>query len=117
MSWLVTFFMIAGAFFGLVATIGVLRMPDLYTRMHAATKAGAFGATLMLIAAALYFGTLRSAILAVLLICFFYLTAPVAAQSLGRAAYRRGVKLWEGTGEDALEKSGECDLVEPEKKY
>lgn len=113
MSWLVAMLMIAGAFFGLVAALGVLRMPDIYMRMHAATKAGAFGASLMAIAAVLQFGNLRSFILALLLITFFYLTAPVAAQALGRAAYRRGNKKWEGTGEDALEKSGECEPTEP----
>lgn len=113
MSWLIALLMILGAFFGLVAALGVLRFPDLYMRMHAATKAGAFGATLMLIAAALHFGSLRIAILAVLLIVFFYITAPVAAQALGRAAYRRGVKCWEKTGKDALAESGELDDKPP----
>lgn len=113
MNWIVAILMIVGSFFGLVAAIGVFRFPDLYMRMHAATKAGAFGAALMLIAAALRFGTLKVAILAVLVIIFFYVTAPVAAQALGRAAYRRGVKRWQGTGEDALAKSGECDDQPP----
>lgn len=105
MSWLVAILVILGAFFGFVAALGVLRMPDLYIRMHAATKAGAFGATITLLAAALQFGSWRVIVISILLVIFFYLTAPVAAYSLGRAAYRRGVKRWEGTEVDELAES------------
>lgn len=96
MSWIIALLMILGAFFSFVAALGVLRLPDLYMRTHAATKAGAFGATILLIAAALQFGTFRAVVISIMLIVFFYLTTPVAAQVLGRAAYRRGVKLWDG---------------------
>jgi len=94
MNWMAAFFVIAGGFFSLVAAIGVLRMPDLYTRMHAATKAGAFGAALVLVGAALHFGSLRTVVVAAATIVFFYLTAPVAAQVLARAAYRRQLPTW-----------------------
>ena len=45
MDIVVAILIVLGAFFAFVAALGIVRMPDLYTRMHAATKAGAFGAT------------------------------------------------------------------------
>jgi multicomponent Na+:H+ antiporter subunit G len=104
MSWLVAILLVLGAFFAFVAALGVLRFPDFYTRMHAATKAGAFGATLLLLAAAIHFGSLRAIVTACFIIIFFYLTAPVAAQTIGQAAYRRGVKCWSKTGHDQIAK-------------
>ncbi|WOO39886.1 monovalent cation/H(+) antiporter subunit G [Rubellicoccus peritrichatus] len=115
MNWVVAILMIAGAFFALVAAVGVVRMPDFYMRLHAATKAGAFGAALMLLAAALYFGSLRAAIMALITIIFFYLTAPVAGQAIGRAAYRRRVKLWDRTSVDELKNADVCDSEADEK--
>jgi multicomponent Na+:H+ antiporter subunit G len=100
MSIVVAVLMVLGAFFAFVAALGVNRMPDFYMRMHAATKAGAFGAGLMVLAAALHFGSLRAVLTSLCIIVFFYITAPVAAQTLGEAAYRKGVKLWKKTGRD-----------------
>lgn len=102
MSWLVAILLVAGAFFAFVAALGVIRFPDFYMRMHAATKAGAFGAALLLLAAAIHFGSVHSIILCLFIIVFFYLTTPVAAQTLAQAAYRRGVELWASTGHDQL---------------
>lgn len=102
MSWLVAILLIAGAFFAFVAALGVWRFPDFYSRMHAATKAGAFGAALLLLAAAIHFGSVRAIITSLFIIVFFYLTTPVAAQTLAQAAYRRGVALWSKTGRDQL---------------
>ncbi|MFT4901768.1 MAG: multicomponent Na+:H+ antiporter subunit G [Lentimonas sp.] len=102
MSVIVAVLMVLGAFFAFVAALGVNRMPDFYMRMHAATKAGAFGAALMLLAAALHFGSLRVSLTTLSIIIFFYLTTPVAAQTISEAAYRRGVKLWPKSGRDQL---------------
>lgn len=102
MSWVVAFLVVVGSFFAFVAAFGVLRFPDFYMRMHAATKAGAFGAALLLIAAALHFGTLRAVLTSLFIIIFYYLTTPVAAQTLSEAAYRCGIKLWSKTGRDQL---------------
>lgn len=102
MSWVVAVLMVLGAFFAFVAALGVVRFPDFYTRTHAATKAGAFGATLMLLSAAIHFGSLRAILTALLIITFFYLTTPIAAQTLGKVAYRKKVPLWEKTGRDQL---------------
>jgi multicomponent Na+:H+ antiporter subunit G len=103
---------LVGSGFALIAALGVLRMPDFYMRMHAATKAGAFGALLLLIAAALYFGTVRATLTSLAVIVFFYITTPVAAQTLAESAYRRGVKLWEKTIVDRLKESGEIPPVD-----
>ena len=102
MSVVVAILMVLGSFFAFVAALGVNRMPDFFMRMHASTKAGAFGAALMLLAAALHFGSLRAVITAAFIIAFFYITTPVAAQTIGEVAYRKGVKLWRKTGRDQL---------------
>lgn len=82
---LASFLLISGSLFGLIAAIGILRMPDLYCRMHAATKAGAFGTSLMVVGLILIMPELRVFIQGLLIIIFFYLTAPVAAHMIGRA--------------------------------
>ena len=99
---LTAIFILFGGIFAFIAALGVYRFPDFYTRMHAATKAGAFGASLLLMAAIIYFGSLRVFITSGLIITFFYLTAPVAAQTAGQAAYRRGVAFWSRFGRDEL---------------
>ena len=84
----------AGLFFMLVAAIGVLRMPDLFTRMHAAAKASTLGISGILLAALIYFQASASVSTKVLLIILFlFLTAPVGAHALGRAAFLCGVQL------------------------
>jgi multicomponent Na+:H+ antiporter subunit G len=94
--------LLAGAFFVLVSALGVVRLPDLFMRMHAATKAGTLGAGLVLFAAALYFGDLSVSVKAGVVFLFLLLTAPVGAHVLGRAAYHAGVQLWDRTMLDEL---------------
>lgn len=91
-----------GAIFLLAAAIGVVRMPDLYTRMQAATKAATLGISCILAAVALYMQDLGVAMRALFTIFFFFLTAPVAAHMIGRAAYFIGVPLWKGSIVDEL---------------
>lgn len=109
MSWVVAILVVLGSFFAFVAALGVLRFPDFYMRMHAATKAGAFGSAILLIAAALHFGTMRAVLTSGFILIFYYLTTPVAAQTLSEAAYRCGVKLWPKTGRDLLAESKEIE--------
>lgn len=99
---LVSFFLLAGAILMLLASIGIIRLPDLLTRMHATTKSGAMGVSLIMIAVALAF--MEPAIIArsIAIICFILLTAPVAAHVIGRAAYFVGVPLWSGSVKDQL---------------
>jgi len=76
---------LAGAFFMVVAAIGMLRLPDLYTRIHAATKATSFGLMFLLLAVSIFFGTWIIVIKSILLMAFIYLTAPLAASSIAKA--------------------------------
>lgn len=99
MSYLAIFFLLAGAFFGFIAALGVVRMPDLYCRMHAATKAGAFGLSLMLVGLIFYLPELRVVLQSILIIVFFYLTAPLAAHLLGRVGLRKNVPMFEPDGQ------------------
>jgi multicomponent Na+:H+ antiporter subunit G len=87
---IIGFLVLAGSAFAAIAALGVLRMPDLLTRMHAATKAGALGATLVLAAVAVAFGDGSITVRALATIVFLLLTAPIASHVLGRAAYRSG---------------------------
>ncbi|WP_422934379.1 monovalent cation/H(+) antiporter subunit G [Sinomonas sp. P47F7] len=80
--------MVAGALLSLGAAIGLLRFPDLLTRMHAATKPQVLGSLLLLTALGL---ELRSWALVPLLVVawiFQLLTVPVSAHMVGRAGYR-----------------------------
>lgn len=77
----------AGVLFALVAVVGILRLPDLLTRMHAASKAGTLGAICTVLAAALFLGEWGVAVRGLLIIVFMFLTAPVAAHMIARAAY------------------------------
>jgi multicomponent Na+:H+ antiporter subunit G len=97
-----TILMLFGVFLILIAGIGLLRMPDLYLRMSAATKASTLGLGLILLGTMVYFGELGIASRAIATIIFVLLTAPVSAHMIGRAAYTNGVPLWEGTGVDEL---------------
>jgi multicomponent Na+:H+ antiporter subunit G len=94
--------LITGAAFLLLAAVGVVRMPDLFTRMQCATKAATLGISCILLSVALSMDDFGLAIRAILTIVFFFLTAPVAAHLIGRAAYFVGVPLWEKTIVDEL---------------
>jgi multicomponent Na+:H+ antiporter subunit G len=84
--------LISGAVFILLAGVGTLRFPDLYSRMHAATKASAFGFALLAVGADIRLDAGRSKLL--LAIALVLLTTPAAAHMVGRLSYRaRGVEL------------------------
>lgn len=102
MSALVALLLVSGALFMLLAGVGLVRLPDLYTRMSATSKAATLGASLVLLGAAAHFGSVAVAGRAVVVVAFLFLTAPVAAHAIGRAGYRRGSPLWTGTIEDEL---------------
>lgn len=95
-------FLLIGSAFMLLAGVGVVRMPDLFMRMQAATKAATLGAGCMLLAVAVHFGELHVATRALLITAFLFLTAPVAAHLIARAAYSVGTPLWRGTLVDEL---------------
>ena len=87
----------------LLASIGLVRMPDTYLRISVTTKAATLGIGLILISAAFYFkeASVTTRVLAIIL--FIVLTAPVGAHLIGRASYFIGVKMWHKSVIDELE--------------
>lgn len=94
--------MLIGALFMLMGSLGILRMPDLFLRMSASTKAATLGTSSLLIAVVVHFGEIGAASRAVATIIFLLLTAPIAAHMLGRAGYFVGVELADATLIDEL---------------
>lgn len=75
-----------GGVFAIIASLGVIRLPDVLTRMHASTKAGTLASSLILAAVALYFAELATTTKAVAAVLFLLLTAPLAGHMIGRAS-------------------------------
>tara|TARA_R110000868_G_scaffold329680_5_gene590468 strand:+ start:780 stop:1118 length:339 start_codon:yes stop_codon:yes gene_type:complete len=88
---------LVGSIFIFIASVGILRMPDLLMRMHAATKAGTMGAGLILLGVMFYFKTTQVTIESFITTIFIFVTVPIASHLLARAAYLRGVKLAKNT--------------------
>lgn len=87
------FCLVAGAFFALVGAIGLVRLPDTLMRFHAPTKATTLGVGGVLAASLLYFaGSGRFVVHEVLVALFLFLTAPVSALMLARAAIQLRVR-------------------------
>ncbi|MFK3689000.1 monovalent cation/H(+) antiporter subunit G [Agrobacterium tumefaciens] len=97
MAWivagLVVALTIAGAIFSLIAAIGLNRLPDVYTRMHAASKAGTVGSGLLLLAVGIHSMEIATLARALAGFFFFILTAPVSAHLLAMAAHKAGYPL------------------------
>ena len=90
-GWLV------GSAFALLAAVGVLRMPDVFTRMQASTKASTLGLACLLIGTAVQMGDLASIIRVASIGAFVLLTTPVSGLVIARASYFADVPLWKGT--------------------
>lgn len=82
---IISILILLGAFFILIASIGMVRFRDLYGRLHASTKATSFGILLLLIGVSLNFNEVNVYVKTVLIIFFIYLTAPLAAHSITKA--------------------------------
>jgi len=96
--------LVIGAGFSLIAAIGLLRLPDVYMRMHAASKAGTLGSGVMLLALAIFSVELDVVTRALAGIVFFLLTAPISAHLLARAAYMAGYRPASMTAVDDLKR-------------
>ena len=101
-DYLTGLLMLLGSIFCLVASVGIVRLPDTLIRMHAATKAGTLGAGLLIIAEALFYRQLGITLRAATVIILVLLTAPVAAHLIGRAFYHSGEPLSDRTWIDEL---------------
>lgn len=95
-------FILLGSALMLIAAIGILRMPDLLTRMQATTKAASLGAGLLLLGAAVHLQEAGVTMRVLATVFFVLLTTPISAHLLSRAAYFLGVELWEGSVRDEL---------------
>lgn len=89
--------LVAGTFFLFAGTVGILRMPDVYTRMHVAAKSDTLGAGLWLVGLAVITPEPTTVVKLVFLIAFVWITSPTAAHCMARAAYRSGVPARPGT--------------------
>ena len=101
------FLILVGALFTLTASIGLLRLPDLYTRMHAASKSGTLGSCVMLLALALQATDLSIALRAIAGVLFFLLTVPISSHLLAKAAHGAGYGLWHRSKLDDLKTADE----------
>jgi len=92
-----------GVFFTLVAAVGLVRLPDIYTRTHAASKSDTLGAGLTLTAVALTFGADLPTVKAGLLVLFMFITNPTAAHAIARAAADQDIDPWTADEEGGAE--------------
>lgn len=92
---------VMGLFFFFAGTVGILRLPDFYTRLHAAGKCDSLAAVLIVIGVALYtlhdfsFASLLVALKIVLIAVFVFVASPTATHAITEAALILGVKPWE----------------------
>lgn len=98
-----------GTFFSIASVIGLIRFPDVYTRLHAGSKALSGGAVLVLLGVAMRIGSWQGAAKALLIIFFFLATNPLGSHAIARACYRHGIKPtgtdMDGYGESLRRKS------------
>ncbi len=101
---IVIFFIAVGVLFILVTAIGLFRLPDLYTRAHAASKTATLGVMCVLIGVFLHFWLIEDHFNPRILlgIIFIFITSPVGGHILSRSSYIAGVKPWKGTKHDDL---------------
>lgn len=94
-----------GAIVSVISAFGMLRLPDVYTRSHAATKSATLSVLTCLLGTFIYFWVHDGyvSIRLILGIIFVFITAPVAGHLVCRAAYRSRVPLAEGSVDDELE--------------
>lgn len=101
MSALITLLLLAGIFFFAVAVIGILRLPDFYTRLHAASKCDTLGLMLILMAIILYtlqqdlsFANLLVSLKLLAILGFVFVASPTAANAITESALVNGIEPW-----------------------
>jgi multicomponent Na+:H+ antiporter subunit G len=104
--------LLAGVSLALLAAIGLHRFPDVFARMHAATKPATLGLTLVLFAVAANAESPDDVVKLLLVVVLQFLTGPVGAHLVGRAAYRAGTELSEDTFVDELALADERTMGE-----
>lgn len=84
----VVFFLLSGTFFFLVGVVGLIRMPDVFTRMHATTKCDTMGAGLIFLGLILWKGLSLVSLVVFLVLLFLWITNPTAAHFIAKGAYQ-----------------------------
>jgi multicomponent Na+:H+ antiporter subunit G len=102
-DYIIAALIILGSLFILVAAIGVVKLQDVYMRMHAITKAASLGTLLLLVAVIISFPTWIVIIEGLMIILFIIMTAPVASHAIGRVAHQIRVEKSPQTHIDELE--------------
>ncbi|MCK4420289.1 Na+/H+ antiporter subunit G [candidate division WOR-3 bacterium] len=96
-------FVLVGVIFDLLGCLGLIRLPDVYNRLQAATKSVTLGTCMILFGIFLEFGFTSGGIKALICALFILFTSPTAAHALARGSHVSGFKLWEGSVMDKLE--------------
>ena len=86
---------IVGLLFNVFGCIGLVRLPDIYTRLQAATKSVTLGTCMVLVGVCTYTGLGPTGVKALICMLFVLVTSPTAAHAIARGAYKFGVKLAE----------------------
>ena len=94
---------VIGVLFDIFGCIGLVRLPDVYNRLQAATKCVTVGTCFILVGSLILLGSLSGAVKGIICIVFILITSPTAAHALARAAHRSGVKLWKQSVVDQYE--------------
>jgi len=92
MVWLAITLIVAGLFFLVVASIGMLRLPDVFSRAHALSLTDSLGAFLVLVGLALYQGASVNLLRILIVLVLIYMLNPVIAHATVRAALRAGMR-------------------------
>ncbi len=95
-----TIFIVIGVLFNLIGCIGLIRLPDVYTRLQSATKCGTLGTCSILAGALFHYGFVDAGIKALIAIPILFFGATVAAHALVRGAYHFGIKLGDKSVKD-----------------
>ena len=103
-------FISIGLAFDVLGCLGLVRLPDVYNRLQAATKCVTLGTCSILFGTFLIVGCTAAGMKALLCIVFLVLTSPVAAHAIARGAHRAGVKLWEGSVVDKYKADKEGEI-------
>lgn len=93
-----------GTLFILIAAIGILRLPDIYMRMHASAKSSSLGLSLLLIGISVQFPEWPVIIKTILIICIIFITAPLSGHMISRVAHLLKIPKWKNTVKDDLDK-------------
>ena len=100
-----------GMIFDFFGCVGLIRLPDIYNRLQAATKCVTLGTCFILMGAMVICGVTALSMKAFVCMVFILLTSPTAAHAIAKGAYKAGVKLWEGSVVDKYKDVQEKEQV------